>query len=129
MAKKSTNSRASQQIAKAVERGTAGLISRSAPIHVNVVKAKVEEVIMEPRYYPAFEGKTTKRKDSAAPMPIVGATRDIVDSTELLLSISVEKTGRGASTEYNIVADVPYFGKIEEQFNLSEIVKSELLIN
>jgi hypothetical protein len=128
MAKKS-NSKASQQIAKAVDRGTAGLISRSAPIHINVVKAKVEEIILEPRYYSAFEGKTTKRKDSAAPMPVVGATRDIVDSTELLLSISVEKTGRGANTEYSVVADVPYFGKIEEQFNLSELVKSELNIN
>jgi hypothetical protein len=129
MAKKSKNSKASQQVAKAVDRGTAGLISRSAPIHIDVVKAKVEEIILEPRYHPAFQGKTTKRKDSSAPMPIVGATRDIVDSTELLLSIGVEKTGRGANVEYSITSDVPYLDKIEEQFNLSEIVKSELNIN
>jgi hypothetical protein len=128
MAKKS-NSKASQQIARAVDRGTAGLISRSAPIAASVVQDKVQQVMEEMRYYPAFEGKTTKRKDSAAPHPVVGATRDIIDSTEAYLSVNVEKSGRGANVEYNIVLDTEYAGQIEDKFHLAEIVKSELNLN
>jgi hypothetical protein len=129
MAKKSTNSRASQQIAKAVERGTAGLISRSAPIAASIVKDKLESIILEIRPYQYFSDKTTVRKDPSAPNKVVGMKRDIVDSGLLYNSVEVEKRGRGANVEYDVLLNVPYANKINEQFDLTNALKNELNIN
>jgi hypothetical protein len=123
---KKKNTKVNQSIASNVNKGTDYLIARTAPLAAKVVKEKIEEVILEVRYYPHFEGKTTKRKDSSAPNPVVGARRDIVDSGDLYGSVDVIKKGKGKNTTYEFVLDVPYADQIEDQFNLSETVRSEL---
>jgi len=126
MAKKKTNSKVNKSIESSVNKGTDYLITRTAPMAAKVVKEKIEDTILDVRYYPHFEGKTTKRKDPNAPNPVVGANRDIVDSGDLFASVDVIKKGKGKNTTYEFVMDVPYIGKIEDWFNLSDTVRSEL---
>jgi hypothetical protein len=125
---KKKNSKVNQSIASSVNKGTDYLIARTAPLAAKVVKEKIEDVILDVRYYPHFEGKKTKRKDPNAPNPVVGARRDIVDSGDLYGSVDVIKKGKGKNTSYEFVLDVPYAEQIEDQFNLSETIRSELQI-
>lgn len=125
---KKSNIAAKKAIQRAVDNSTERLISRTAPISADIVKSKIEDTILDVRYYPAFAGTITRRKDPMAPNKVVDANRDIVDSGELYASVDVVKTGRGKNTEYEFHLDVPYVEKIEDKFHLSETVRSELLI-
>lgn len=126
---KKKNIQAKKSIEQSVSNGTDYLIARTAPIAADIVKKKIEDTILDVRYYPAFSGVITRRRDSSAPNPVVGAERDIVDSGELYASVDVTKTGKGKSTKYEFHLDVPYINKIEEKFHLSETIRSELQIN
>ena len=125
---KKKNIQAKKSIEKSINRGTDNLITRTAPMAADLVKKKIEDTILDVRYYPAFAGKITRRKDPTAPNPVVGANRDIVDSGDLFASVEVIKSGRGKTTTYEFIMDVPYIEKIEDKFNLSETVRSELQI-
>ena len=125
---KKKNIQARKSIEQSVSKGTDYLISRTAPLAADIVKQKIEETILDVRYYPAFSGTVTRRRDPQAPNPVVEAERDIVDSGELFASVDVTKTGKGKTTQYEFHLDVPYINKIEDKFHLSETVRSELQI-
>jgi hypothetical protein len=125
---KKSNIAAKKAIQKSVDNATAGLITRTAPMSAKIVKQKIEDTILDVRYYPAFAGTITRRKDPQAPNKVVGANRDIVDSGDLYASVEVTKTGKGKNTEYEFHLDVPYIEKIEDKFHLSETVRSELML-